>query len=344
MKKFLSLGCILFVFARASGQAPNCSQTLRLARSTYEQGRLHEMPSLLENCLKSGFSTSEKVVAYQLLTEAYLYLEEPEKADETMLALLRTDPYFKPNPEVDPAEFIALWKTFRTTPIYRLGVKFSVNATQPNVVQFNPVSNGAGKYGYKIGFSGGVVGEIPINKDFTLDAELHYAYKSFTNQFQGINPGETTPHSTTTGQESQTWLSLPVLAQYRLKESRFNPFVEGGFSVDYLFASSITGDEKRLKAQSVEAQNFNVLPQRQKINLSLQAGAGVKVRVAGGYIVSEVKYIYGLSNVNSSSTLLANQALLFNYGYVDGIYKLSSLSVSVGYVQNFFNPRKLKKK
>ncbi len=84
--------------------------------------------------------------------------------------------------------------------------------------------------------------------------------------------------------------------------------------------------------------------QRQKINISLLAGAGIKVFIASGFIVSEVKYAYGLTKVNSSSTLLTNQPLLFNYSYVDGIFKLNSLFFSIGYVQNFFNPKKLKRK
>jgi len=84
-----------------------------------------------------------------------LYLpEEPEKADESMLSLLRTDPYFKPNPDVDPAEFIGLYNTFRTRPVYRLGVKFSINASQPNVSDYNPISPGTGKYSYKVSFGG----------------------------------------------------------------------------------------------------------------------------------------------------------------------------------------------
>jgi hypothetical protein len=346
MKKILFLLALTFIVIEGaySQQIINCAQTLRLARSTYDQGRLHELPELLKRCLTDGFTQSEKVQAYTFLTLAYIYLEEPEEADKSMLELLRTDPYFIPNPDVDPAEFIGLYKTFRTRPVYRLGVKFNVNATQPNVSDYNPVSNGTGKYTYKVGFGGGIVAEVPLNDDLTLNGELHYTSKSFSNTFQSMNPGETTPHATTTGLEKLNWISLPILAQYRITENRLNPFVTGGFSVDYLLSSSITGDEKRSKAQSIESQTFDVFPQRQKINVSLLVGAGIKFRIAGGYAVGEVKYGYGLSRVNSASTLLANQSLLFNYGYVDGIYRLSAVSVSVGYVQNFFNPKKLKRK
>jgi hypothetical protein len=350
MKRILFLAALVLVLTDAVyAQITNCAQTLRLARSTYDQGRLHELPTLMDECLKKsgdngGFTKQQRVEAYQLLTLAYIFLEEPEKADETMLLLLRTDPYFKPNKDVDPAEFIALYRTFRTRPVYRLGVKFNLHSTQPNVMEFNPIANGTGKYKHQFGYSGGGVGEIPLTEDLTLNAELHYTLKSFSYEFQSKNPGETSPYATTSGQEKQTMVSLPILVQYRIKENRLNPFVTGGFSTDYLFDSSISGEEKRIKAQGIESQTFDVTPQRQKINISLLAGAGFKLFVAGGFIVTEVKYGYGLTRVNSSSTLLANQPLLFNYSYVDGVFKLNSLSFSIGYVQNFFNPKKVKRK
>ncbi len=145
MKRILFCFLIFASGVRTYAQISSCAQTLRLAQSTYEQGRLHELPGLLESCLKnsgtSGFTKDERVRAYKLLAMAYVYLEEPEKADDAMLNLLRTDPYFKPNPDVDPAEFIGLFSTFRTTPIYRLGLRLGGNATQPNLMSSNNVSS-----------------------------------------------------------------------------------------------------------------------------------------------------------------------------------------------------------
>src|SRR4051812_40329491 len=78
-------------------QTTSCAQTLRLARSTYDQGRLHELPELLKNCLENGFTKPEKVEAYKFLALSYTYLEEPDQADAAMLMLLQTDHYFEIN-------------------------------------------------------------------------------------------------------------------------------------------------------------------------------------------------------------------------------------------------------
>src|SRR5258706_2991717 len=178
MKKCLVVGFIVLVVGEALAQAPNCSQTLRLASSTYEQGRLHELPGLLDGCIKSGFTLDQKVQAYKLLTLAYIYLEEPEKADASMLLLLETNTEFQINEAIDPAEFIALYKTFRTTPVYRIGGKGGANIAQPNVASSDNTNDGSSNYKYKFGFSAGFSAEIPVRilkaKNLTLNPELYF--------------------------------------------------------------------------------------------------------------------------------------------------------------------------
>src|SRR5260370_41393364 len=112
---FLFLFCLLgydFAFAQQQSGA----QTLRLARSVYEQGRLHEIPDLINKKVAS-FSKTELVDAYRLLILSYIYLEEPEKADESMQKLFSTDHFYEHNPNVEPADFVGLYKTFHTSPV-----------------------------------------------------------------------------------------------------------------------------------------------------------------------------------------------------------------------------------
>jgi hypothetical protein len=172
---------IVLLFAACNAMAQStCTQTLRTARSTYDLGRLHDLPGLLEDCLKNGFTNQEKTEAYKLLTLTYIYLEEPAKADEAMLDLLRTDPYFQINKEVDPAEFISLYKTFRTNPVYRLGLNIGVNASQPNVTSAIEATDGEASYTYKISFQFGANMEIPLSDKFTLNPSLLFQQKSFS--------------------------------------------------------------------------------------------------------------------------------------------------------------------
>jgi hypothetical protein len=346
MRRFLLVGqLILAFFSVSQAQNTSCTQTLRLARSTYDQGRLHEVPTLLENCLRNGFTVQEKVEGYKILCLTYLYLEEPEKADEAMLKLLRTDPYFEVNKQVDPAEFIALYRTFRTNPIYRLGINIGVNASRPNVTGAIKTNAGESVYKYGVAFQVGINGEIPLRNKLTLNPSLLFQTKNFeiTSTVDRGEDATGTPLSNeTVGKEVHNWISVPVVVQYQVVESRYNPYVSLGVSADYLIRSEITAETTQDNAGSVQERTYEL--EREKMNISAIVGAGAKFRIFGGYFVTEIRYHYGITNVNSDKTYYQNSATAFNNNLGDPIFKMNSLSITGGYVQNIFNPKKLKRK
>lgn len=315
-----------------------CAQTLRLAQSIYEQGRLHELPHLLEPCLKDGFSDGEKVNAYKLLTLTYIYLEEPVKADEMMLALLRTDTEFKVNDAVDPAEFVALYKTFRTYPIYRIGGKLGAIAAQPSVISADYADDGITEYTYNFGFAGTITSEIPLTgkmRKLSLNPELSFQLMSFDKLSENADTARATPST-----ETQAWISLPVSVQYRIFENTLtNYFVSIGLSADYLLSSSTKIISNRKGSSQVPEDNFSL--ERNNFNSGLLLSAGYKRKIGKGFLIAEVRYKMGLLPMSTKADTYSNSALVFNYKFVDGIFKLNTLSVSVGYVINRYNPKKL---
>jgi hypothetical protein len=354
MMRRLYFFCFLFfISAKSFSQSPTCAQTLRLARATYEQGRLHEIESQLTACLESGFSKDQKqlkVEGYKILCLSYIYLEEPTKADEAMLNLKRTDPYFEPNPQVDPAEFVALYNTFRKDPIYRIGAKIGVNASRPNVsesvaaVDLDPASG----YKYLVGFQFGATGDLPMGfllKGLTLHADVMYQQKKFeiniiVNRGTDINGNPL--QNEFIGTESQNWLSLPITFEYQIMKKKFNPYISLGAGVDYLLKSTVTSERQRDNQASIEPKSFN--PDREKLNISAIAAAGVKLPMGGGFVVLEARYTYGLTNITTAKSAFANARYTMDYGYADSIFKMSSLSITGAYIINVFNPKKLKRK
>jgi hypothetical protein len=339
---------ILLLFIVASSLATHvvrgqstCAQTLRLAQSIYEQGRLHELPQLLAHCLDNGFNDEEKVNAYKLLTLTYIYLEEPAKADEMMLALLRTDTEFKVNDAVDPAEFVALYKTFRTYPIFRIGGKLGAVAASPSVISADYADDGINEYSYGFGFIGSVSAEIPLGvhvKKFTLNPGVAFQLISF----DGLNSGAD-PVRVTEGTESQAWVSLPVTMQYSLLEKGItNFFVAAGISADYLLSSSIKiVSDRGQENSSVSENSFDVMDQRKNFNSGILVGAGFKRKIGKGFLITEVRYKMGLQPMLTKADTYENSPLVWNYKYVDGIFKINSISLTVGYFINRYYPKKL---
>lgn len=349
MKRFIPIILLLFIVFVSRAQTTTGitpAQTLRLARATYEQGRLHEISQQLNDGVIAKMSQQEKVEAYKILCLSYIYLEEPQEADKAMLNILLTDSYFKINEAVDPAEFVALYKTFRTNPIYRIGAKIGGNFTSPNVTERITSVSLASDSEYKqlFGIMLGAALDVPLsvgkNKRFTLHADLLYQQKRFEVTIKEDRGNSKV--NVFTGTEAQSILSLPLSLEYRVTNFSFNPYISLGFSTDYLFSSKMTVQRQRPDQTSVPEKNVNL--EREKINFNALAAAGVKIPLGSGFVVVEVRYTHGLNNVSSSETAYANQELALDYGYADSVFKLSSVSLAGSYVFNKFNPKKLSRK
>lgn len=345
MKKTLLLSVFFLTVIFCFAQETNCPQTLRLARSIYEQGRLHEVPDLLLSCMQ--FSKQEKVEAYKLMCLSYIYLEEPEKADEAMLKILETDHYFQVNESTDPAEFVALYRTFRTEPIYRLGGKLGANASLPNVLSYVPANDGASEYTFGTSFQGGVAAEFRLSPKIYLNPELNFMLRSFkyenSSTYTEVVTGEERDF-VITGRENQTWISLPVSVQYNFGEKKFTPFVSVGLSFDYLLGSTSKFLLTREQASSLDEQSLDIGDQRNRLNYSAIGSVGAKIPLSGGFAVIEGRVWYGLTKVNDEENIFAliERSNPTN-GYVDGIFKMNSFSLTLGYVYNVFSPKKLRK-
>lgn len=344
MRRILFL--ILAVATVVEGYAQNCAQTLRLARSTYDQGRLHELALLIAPCLKetgvNGFSKQERVEAYKLLTMGYIYLEEPKKADSCMLLLLQTDSYFKPNKNLDPQEFLGLYSTFRTNPIFRLGLKAGAAASQPNVNQSNFTNDGASEYKNRFGVVFGAFMEVPFLKKLTFNPEIYFLNRQF--EF-----GNSIAIIQTPMQETQNWVSVPLSIQYEFLKNQFEddkaricPYVSLGAQIDYLIGGAIDITTERQDYAPVAPKTIDIKSLRNATNFSAIGSVGGKMKLGPGLLIAEARFTYGFTNVSKSESIFANQDLVFSNYMADGVYTINALSITVGYGYNFFNPKKLK--
>jgi len=338
-----------FAFGQTGG-----AQTLRLAQSIYEQGRLHELPSLpgLKDSEIIKYSKSDQVNAYRLLTLANIYLEEPEKADENMLKLLRTEHFYEPNEQVEPAEFIGLYKTFRTKPVFNIGLKFGANSTIPMLNSLYYVSGGSpgeGKYGTPLGIQFGIVFEKGLfassKKKFpgrlTFAPEVLYTSRTFSytnaHYFNGTADFKATL--------KQTWLDINPMVQLKMNKSKtFQTYVAVGPGISYMLKGSGTlATTWNNGAGAVSGPDVVNTDSYKKIVPSVIGAAGLKFKFGAIYLLAEGRVQYGLTSpVNSSSR--TNQQSVFDYAYTIPDYKPLTFMANVGFVWPYFNPIKLKRK
>jgi hypothetical protein len=364
----LSFFCSVSVYAQTQSQL-NCTQILRTARSVYDQGRLHELPTLLQGCYDGTgqeFTETEMIEAYKILTLSYIYLEEPAEADKSMISLLHTDPFFVPSAEVDPVEFRNLYKKFRTKPVYRFGLKFGFNTNHINVIKQHNMwafAQGKGEYNSKIGIHFGMSFEKDMAKQgdsqngfvkrLVLNPELFYTTYSFVynnasplSTEEGLNDDAKKSGSLThTIQQSK--IQLNFLAQYLILKDpdniaeTFIPFVAFGPTVNVLAKSSFSGDTD--VDEAVIGQPVNTIDFYKPVTLALTGMAGVKLRIGGFYITGDVRFQYGLGGIVKKDKRLqwtAEEERLIDYGYEDNEFSLSQSMVNVGILFPRFNPKK----
>ncbi len=348
---FLAI-CWVAGITSAFSQAANCTQVGRLIQTTYEQGRLHELSGLAEGCLKDQpgqFTKEERKTALRYLTLAYIYLEEPEKADEMMMMLMNTDHFYVPNKDVDPAEFVALYNKFRHDPIFRVGLKFGMNLTQPVVTNYyNVGSAGAGQGGYSMSPSFQVYGVF--EKDFfrklpiVLAAELGYVSRGYSYTNDQLATADEDPAKAISNQEflfSQQYLDLNVIGQYKFTNTIVTQTYLGlGPGISYLLGSSnqaktVLGNGFTVTGGSVDdKESYN------KLLFSVNMVAGIKYKFGEVYLTAEARYQMGFTNVVNPDNR-TNDEIAFDYQGRYNDYRFNNMTLCIGIIYPHFKPLKL---
>lgn len=341
----------LLIGYKAFSQTAPCVQTLRLARATYEQGRLHEIESQLRPCLQGGFTKDEKqleVEGYKLLCLSYIYLEEPEKANDAMLKILQTDHDFQINPAVDPAEFVGLYNTFRSKPMFSIGLIVGPNATLPTVKENYAVSgssSGEGEYAPTVSFQIGLVFEKQLFGKFTAAPELSLSNRAFKYSNVNLFVNDSTGNSvaTATGDIKQSWIDLNLLMQYRLGKGALNSYISFGPNVGYLLSATSTAETEYATGQVTSGAPLDIKETCNKLGFSLIGAAGIKYKFGAVYLTANIRYQYGLSKIVNEEKK-SHPIGTDTYAFSSNIYSQQNLAFLVGFVLPIFNPKKLSTK
>ena len=344
----ISLFLLLILgFPNKKVMAQQCLENLRKAQIIYDEGKLHEIPALLAvGCLKGNeLNKEEKSQGYRLLILSYIYLDQPDQADQAMLNLLRISPTYKPVEVTDPYELTNLYKTFRTIPIFRWGVKVGINYSMVNIMKTHSVANSTnanGSYSGNINFTFyGFIERDFFQKRFILRAEPSFSlYKTtYTADNFPDHLGENTIKWKDI--ENQSWLGLNLLARYPiLKKSKIKPVLILGPSAQYLLSATGSNQTSIAGGESASGADLEFITDgvRKRINLSAVAGIGIVLPTNKTSIVIDLYYQYGLVNITDKNTA---SEMSFKYGRAMSDLSLNNINITFGFLQDRYNPKKL---
>jgi len=337
----------------AWSQKAACVESLSLAQDEFNAGHFFGLSSILQGCLESnGFTNEQKVQAYRLLAQAYLLTDDPMAAEDSYLRLLNADPEYVADEIKDPVDIYYLSKKFTATPrftptIIRAGANLSI-ARIIHHENTNSLVDTKYRQIVKTGFQIGTAMDYNIDDHIAISGELNFALRSFKATERGIFTRDEKSMT-----ERQYWFDVPLYVKYAKHTGQIRPFGYAGYAFNFLLTSQAqleTINNEGSSQNPTQGANENLLYKRNRFNGSIILGGGIRYKVGKNFIVIDVRYMAGLSNLTNiknnfyesgSSYTMTNT--IGRYQFIGDYFRLDNLSLSVGYVKPLYDPRKIKK-
>lgn len=327
----------LFLFSQ---ETSSCAENLKTAQSLFDKGQIDQVPSMLGDCMKSGFKREEQIAAYKLLIQSYLFEENLEKADSTMLAFLKKYPEYQLS-QTDHSSFINLFNTFKVKPVLQLSLHLGTNI--PFITFIDPISaaglEGESTYGSKaLNLYASLEGRFEISRKIEVNIEAGFSQLNFKNveDFMGF--------AKVNYNESQSRIEIPVSVCYNIKSfGKLTPYARLGLGTAFTLATAKAEfnptDINNLISHT--GPDINKAEWRIGMDLFTQIGAGAKYKTRGGYFFTELRSNFGLIGQTIKGSPPDEEPGWF-YFYIDDGFHLNALNFNIGYTLIFYKPSKRK--
>jgi hypothetical protein len=349
IKSVLTALFVLFPLTVLPQETSTCAGNLKNAQALFERGQVEQVPDMLHDCMKSGFTREEELAAYKLLIQSYLFEDELEKADSTMLAFLHKNPEYKLSP-TDHSSFVFLYNKFRVKPLIQLSVHLGTNLPFITFIDQHSTQGVPGKNIYSsnaLNLFTSLEAKYEISEKLELNVEAGYSQVKFTNVEDFLVFGDTL-FGKTTYNETQQRIEVPVTMTYDFKSyGKFTPYGRFGLGSAFTLGSTAKAEHKSTAilggGPTHTGREVSRTDSRITMDIFVQAGAGIKLKTRDGYINAELRLNAGLMNQTvrgiASET---EQDLAGLYYYVDDDFHVNTLNFSIGYTQIFYKPSKRK--
>jgi hypothetical protein len=332
---------VLLSYIAFPQESETCAEKLKNAQSLFDKGQGEQIPSLLRDCLKSGFKKEEELTAYKLLIQTYLLSDKIEQADSTMFEFLKKNPEYQLSP-TDHSSFVYLFNSFKVKPVVQIGIHALTNIPFMTFVSQDLTSGESGKSKFNskvmnLFFS--IESKFKITDKLEAGFEIGYSQMKFSNKidymaFTQINYSE-----------SQQRIELPITATYNFASfGKFTAFSRAGIGAAYNFSTAATASYTPVDKNnnnSRTGESLNRKDSRTAVDFFGQIGAGIKYKIPRGFLFAEIRSNLGIleQNVAGGKTV---PMLEYYYLWSDPHFRFNALNINIGYSYVFYKPTKRK--
>jgi len=323
----------------------DCSFTLTKAQKLFDAGVIENIPQMLQPCIENGFTKEDKLQAQKLIILSYLFNNNIQEAEKAMLNFLHNNPEYEIQP-ADQAEFVQLFNTYRTLPIFTIGIKAGLNNSyiwqQSDFYTTNSKNENGTYKSTGTNFQFGISLTRFISEKFDINLETYYIQNGFVYN---------NPHLTETNSlnytETQTRIEVPLTTICTpVKYKKFSPYLRAGLSFSYLLSSTVSAITTNLTdiGNPNTGPNYSIKENRNPKQIFGIVGGGISYSLKRNNLFIELRYNFGLQNQVNNSNRFGLYDQLFHNLYEENDFHLSNLWFSIGWSYKFFKPEKKKNK
>jgi len=340
MKRLLLIATIAILGLSALQAQNTCGDQLKVAQRRFDDGLLEDIPQLLATCMKSGFTDEEKTNAYKLLIQTYLFSENQDKADEVMLQFLKEFPSYA-IANNDPKEFVNLYSTYRTEPIFKIEFKGNGQLSIPLIIEPNGVGDLKSKtatYKPTVGFGLELNYIDHLYKDFDFSVGASFIFSRLNYSSTPLD------FISLTGIYTNIYVGVPFTVRYNFKFKGFNLFARFGVEPVYLVSSNINLTRKDNIPSRPDpisgTEDLTSLHRKLDIRPTIAFGPTFKLWKGQLKVALELKFatISQLPKENKYK----NQVLFEKYKFVEDNMLFSQSNLSIAYILPIYKPKKIR--
>jgi hypothetical protein len=320
-------------------ETTTCAENLRNAQTLFDNGQVEQIPATLKECLRSGFKKEEELAAYKLIIQTYLFQDRSDLADSAMLSFLKKNPEYQLSP-TDHSSFVHLYNNFDVKPVIQLVIHVGTSVpfvafVDQKSVSVEPVESSYSSNALNIFAS--IEAKFAISPKMELNIEGGYSQMSFINE-ENLYDFIQVKYS-----EIQHRIEVPVTASYNIINfGKFTAYARAGAGASFNLASDANAWKNELgniDFTPLTSAVISRMDSRIKMDLFIQAGGGIKLKIPKGYLNFEIRTNLGIYNQSIAGGADAIQ-LAWEYFYKDDDFTLNNVNFSFGYTRIFYKPSK----
>ncbi len=357
---------LLWLTSLSAQEQVGCSQLLQDAKEAYSGGMVELVPELLISCLEPGRLTGEeRLEAYKLVINSYLFDYLPEEADRLMDRFVEEFPDYRAQDD-DPAEFALMLNEHLLAmgidpesspekeeapveeqrepvqpvppPVVKTPFEYANSAgfflggnfTFPQLIERYSLGDPAadeGAYSMGPGFQAGGEVNLLLGSAVNFSIGLFYHRAGFS---YASNPFDFADY---TYSETQSHIQLPASFVFILnpESTGVAVYLRAGVAADYLFAANGSGiREYDEDLRDVEVETTPLNDARKSFNLAGLAGAGIRIPLSDSFIFFEARYSPYLFRSNLEENRYRNDDLTWLLFHVDSDFRLQQFGLYAG--------------